>query len=853
MSEEQQNSGESLHDTPEQQLDTDDAVLQELAVGHDQQQQQIAAMQARIDELEARLAAQVSGTVGSDSESENGREVEQLSDTARDLERLAAITGRPADDKELLKLHLRLKLDQFNTLTEAYDAQEGTVRQEGFMQDMATAKRELEEAMFLCDPAIRKVFEKQERVRLQLERTTDPSEKRRLMQELRRLKDHGRIVGNEQPRRDIADRFTDRLGDIASSLDGSEILATYELHKGEYPEDPISSRRRTDTVDWRGRPEYDENGVYIGSSPEKNEGRWVLEPKPPLESQDSTEPPIDQPPEPPKPPEPPIDTPPSEKVEVPPFNLGDYPELYARMKNLVGGDKEKLEAEAERVSQEIAANMAARRQNFLVENPNATPEQLSQFMLQCLVEAENKLQDDILAAIDGRGYTDAEGHEKGKSALRRFGAWMDRHGKALKRGMLIAGAVGVVGLTAGVAAGAIVPAFAIGAGTAWGAARGALAGLGMSRHGSKESASKTVDVTEFLRMSPEDQAKYASITDYLMDQFNKSADADHRTNVRRSAIAASIGALVGGIAGSISFNSPHTVSETHPVPNDPPEIPHHTIKDGELTGQVIQKTLNQMGLNGDRFVNPDGSTNLDLIVNKYFGGDWNLWHSVNALPNGTHSMAGADSMSNEGIKRVLETIVNNHDWGTHLEGSTSTQLLPNLPANIAAQISGLFLAGGLSRQAAESTRPSQRTQASASDSQTRPGPTPNPVIPPPVRVRSSQGEGRPEPTETTTGIDGPIDGGPVVTETSEGPEGTEQEPETYEFGGSANELNPNDTYGLDNGTTPNPIPVRFEGRDNRGRYVFRDRESGRLMVYATGQIEGPNGMLRSGVFKEVTS
>jgi len=320
MSEEQQNSGESLHDTPEQQLDTDGAVLQELAVGHDQQEQQIAAMQARIDELEARLAAQTSGLVGNDSESENGHEVEQMSDTARDLERLTAITGRPADDEELLKLHLRLKLDQFNTLTEAYDAQEGTARQEGFMQDVATAKRELEEAMYLCDPAIRKVFEKQERVRLQLESTTNPSEKRRLMQELRRLKDHGSVEGHGQPRRDIADSFTDRLGDIASSLEGSEILATYELHKGEYPEEPISSRRRTDTVDWRGRPEYDENGVYIGSSPEKSEGRWVLEPKPPLGAQNSTEPPIDQPPvEPPIEPEPPVEPPIDQPPVEPPI------------------------------------------------------------------------------------------------------------------------------------------------------------------------------------------------------------------------------------------------------------------------------------------------------------------------------------------------------------------------------------------------------------------------------------------------------------------------------------------------------------------------------------------------------
>jgi hypothetical protein len=75
--------------------------------------------------------------------------------------------------------------------------------------------------------------------------------------------------------------------------------------------------------------------------------------------------------------------------------------------------------------------------NFLAENPNATAEQVDQLLMQCAVEAKNKLAEDILAAIDGRGYTDAEGNEKGKSRWRRFGAWMDKHGSKLKKGMLI--------------------------------------------------------------------------------------------------------------------------------------------------------------------------------------------------------------------------------------------------------------------------------------------------------------------------------------------------------------------------------------------------------------------------------
>lgn len=211
---------------------------------------------------------------------------EQKSDSQRDLERLSQITGRPVDDPDLLKLNLRIKAERFAQLTAAYDAQAGTVRQEGFMQDLATAKRELEEAMYLYDPKFAEMDEQEARTKALYERTTDPEEKAKLRQELFRLRDHGSVGdGNEErpggtPRRDAADQLAGRIADIARSLDGSEILATYQLNSLQYPEEPINSRRRTDTKDWRGKPEF-ENGVYVGSSPERT-GEWVLEPKAPI-------------------------------------------------------------------------------------------------------------------------------------------------------------------------------------------------------------------------------------------------------------------------------------------------------------------------------------------------------------------------------------------------------------------------------------------------------------------------------------------------------------------------------------------------------------------------------------------
>jgi hypothetical protein len=536
------------------------------------------------------------------------------------------------------------------------------------------------------------------------------------------------------------------------------------------------------------------------------------------------------------------DKPKLEKVEVPPIDSGDYPELYARMKNLVGGDKERLLEEAERLKNEIDANVRAQVINFLAENPNATAEQVDQLLMQCAVEAKNKLAEDILAAIDGRGYTDAEGHEKGKSRWRRFGAWMDKHGSKLKKGMLIAGAAGAVVLTGGVLAGAIVPAFAIGAGTVWGAAKGAAVGLGMSRHGSKESASKNVDIADFRDMTPEERAKYTGISDYLMSEFNKSADGDHRTNVSKSRRAAIVGAVVGGLFGSLSFSSPDTVS-TPPqieyeqvdleIPNSPPDIPNFDIDQGQLTGDVIRETLQKMGLNGDRFVNPDGSTNLDFIVNRFFNGNWDAWHDVNALPNGTHSMAGADNISNEGIRKVIESVVADHDWGSHIEtvdipklvpGDVASGLESSLWANITKEITGLLLAAGISKEVADRTKPVPGKSPESEE------PEEGPETPPPVDG-GSQGEDGREPPETTTGINGPIDGGPVVTETSGGPEGAEKETETeIELGGQ--KFTVGRSYDINSPYEGRDEKVRYRylGFDERSRqHQFEEEEGGRIL------------------------
>jgi hypothetical protein len=191
-----------------------------------------------------------------------------------------------------------------------------------------------------------------------------------------------------------------------------------------------------------------------------------------------------------------------------------------------------------------------------------------------------------------------------------------------------------------------------------------------------------------------------------------------------------------------------------------------------------------MGLNGDRFVNPDGSTNLDLIVDRFFNGNWDAWHDVNALPNGTHSMAGADNISNEGIRKVIESVVAEHDWGSHIEtvdipkvvpGDVASGLESSLWANITKEITGLLLAAGISKEVADRTKLVPGKSLESEESSAEPEePEAGPETPPAVDG-GSQGEGNNNRNQWPNRRW-------VVTETSGGPEVAETETE-IELGG----------------------------------------------------------------------
>ena len=79
--------------------------------------------------------------------------------THRELERLARITGRVPDDKRVIALNLALRYERYKAFRDMYEdaKRHHTVIQQPGLEDFATAKRELEEAMYLYDQKLENI------------------------------------------------------------------------------------------------------------------------------------------------------------------------------------------------------------------------------------------------------------------------------------------------------------------------------------------------------------------------------------------------------------------------------------------------------------------------------------------------------------------------------------------------------------------------------------------------------------------------------------------------------------------------------------------------------------------------
>lgn len=404
-------------------------------------------------------------------------------------------------------------------------------------------------------------------------------------------------------------------------------------------------------------------------------------------------------------------------VEGEPNDASDsYPELYARRKNLFSGEKaqERLEEEGKKTAERISNDVMAKINHFIELNPDATAEQIRQEAMTYYVEAQNALGKDILDHIDGVK-VDGQEAEGRKGILRRFGAWMDRHGSTIKKGLLIAGGVGLAVTGVGLATGALTIGVALGAGTAYGAVKGTALGALLQRHGSKDSASREVDLSQseefkeiISRLDPVERRTYDDVSSWIMEQYNVSADKDNSKNTKRTATAAVVGGALGALAGSLQIGTPTSseVTTSHEIPNSAPEVVSHQIAPGELSGQVLDKLLADNNINlpqflqshgitgyGESFALSDGSTNIGLLhAVENLGADFGIIGQ-------THSFAGADALSNDGIRSIFEAIRSGVDWGSHSVSTTSitSGTETNWPWTIVAAGSAFSVGQGLAK------------------------------------------------------------------------------------------------------------------------------------------------------------
>ncbi|MCB0214044.1 MAG: hypothetical protein KDJ52_32200, partial [Anaerolineae bacterium] len=138
----------------------------------------------------------------------------------------------------------------------------------------------------------------------------------------------------------------------------------------------------------------------------------------------------------------------------------------------------------------------------------------------------------------------------------------------------------------------------------------------------------------------------------------------------------------------------------------------------------------------------------------------------------THAVEGAGSLSNEGIRDIVQWMVNQQDWGSTIVNNPGTTtvtetLSHNVLATIAGWVSGGLIGGAAARQAAESTNIRQaRTPASSSTSNNSRGNNPAIVRPSSSRPRSSvqASDSQPSNPDATARGDSTTEGAPSSTD-----------------------------------------------------------------------------------------
>lgn len=181
--------------------------------------------------------------------------------TESELERIANAVGRVPDDPEVIKMNLVLRYQKFQQYQDLIkDSQEKhTMVQSGTLEDFATAKRELEAAMYTYDDAFAKydakaagIDEEQKRYNTKLQFRDNkhmgegPATPENSWVQARIAKGQDFDREREQiadKRESAAERLIAELPKMVDDMENTKIYKTYEIHKDETPVQPISARR----------------------------------------------------------------------------------------------------------------------------------------------------------------------------------------------------------------------------------------------------------------------------------------------------------------------------------------------------------------------------------------------------------------------------------------------------------------------------------------------------------------------------------------------------------------------------------------------------------------------------------
>lgn len=307
-------------------------------------------------------------SVDKDTKAEGDAEVKEKLHTQKELERLANITGRVPDDPEVIKLNLKLATDRYEAYRKMVKEMESansttnthTMLQSGTLEDIATAKRDLEEAMYLYDSKFHdmdednarrnaKVDYRREQLQKKILETKDLSEREKLRQkyiDLEKARNEYTNPNYEKRRKAESEDLASKLTIISEEVENTEIFATYEMYKDANPPQDIKERRAGKDGAWRD---------------DIHDIDWTLNPRVPSEVDPSDK---DNPP-----------TPPEDDTEDPKnpnrVNLGDT-ELKLAEEKIDESKKErldKLEEDLEGLRPELA-ELYARNRRLIVGADN---------------------------------------------------------------------------------------------------------------------------------------------------------------------------------------------------------------------------------------------------------------------------------------------------------------------------------------------------------------------------------------------------------------------------------------------------------------------------------------------------